>query len=395
MKSENHIVQFHILRSLPANLANSGSDGAPKQMPYGGSQRTRLSSQSIKSRIRASSYFRDGSIPMATRTAALPELVRLELKAMGADDDAMIEAIVGRITELGKESGNGKEKKAEEPADGGEAGEEAEAGKKGKEKDAPAFVNTKAAFLLAPHEPREIAEHFVRMYTALGPAKFAKEDIGKLTSSFRSGGPLAGDTALFGRFSTSATLPVLEAAASFAHAFTSSASRPQIDWFNAREETEYGNREVTMIGEGQFATGCYYLYVNLDLDTLLDNLHGDPDMARSVAEAFVRSLCSPQAVPAGKEHGMSVVVAPDLVVAEVVPYPLSYAPAFEKHVRPTDGLSLAEASAAALREYFARLETVYDDYQVERRVLSMLPGEQLDETVKSLADWVAGFVPEE
>jgi hypothetical protein len=258
------------------------------------------------------------------------------------------------------------------------------------------YANTKAAYLIAEHEPRDIARHFAHAYNTLGSAKFGGETFEAMAASFRTDGPLAADAALFGRFSTSGVLVTMEAAASFAHAFTTNATRPQIDWFVAREETELGDRANPMAGDQPYGSGCYVSYANIDLGTLLDNLQGDAELTKSVVAAFVSALTSSQAVPAGKQHGMAAPTLPDLVLFEAVYAPVFYGSAFEKPVRADGDLSLAEASAERLRAYIESADKFRapNEPPIERRVLSMLPNWQSDETMSSLVEWLSGFVPE-
>lgn len=385
------LIQFHILRSLPVNLANSGQDGGPKTMQFGGVTRARLSSQSIKARLRASSFFRSGELPMSIRTAALPEYVRRELQAMGADEQ-MTAAIVEKLLGLGK-----KEKPKKGEGDGKAEAQDGVIEAEGQPADESAketgHANTKTINLVGAHEPREIALYFASLYDELGPKKFAATALDKLSEDFRGAGTRAIDAALFGRFSTSGLLDNVNAACSIAHSFSTHAARPQIDWFVAREESPFGDKANPMVGEQAFSSACHYLYANLDLRALVENLYGDVDLTKKGLAAFVQALISPQSVPAGKEHVMAVPVLPDLVMVELAQFPVSYASAFERPVRTQNGQSQAEASAEALKEYVANAEQKFG-YRFERRVLSMLPSWPSDETAQELVSWLAGLAPE-
>jgi CRISPR system Cascade subunit CasC len=389
---KSHIIQFHLLRTLPLNNANSGEDGSPKKMLFGGSQRYRLSSQSIKARMRHSSFFRVGEIPMSTRTTALPELVKRELQALGADETTT-EAIVNKmVAGLGKEGKEGGKKKAKDESEAQAAGDTEADAINGEPEKKPAFANTKAAFLVSPNEPADIARHFLEMYATLGHAEFEKALMGKLTADFRGDGPLSADAALFGRFSTSGVLPRMEAAAYVSHAFSVNYAPDLADFYASREESPFGDRSTTMIGDTPFATGTYYHHCALDLLTLAQNLEGNVELARKIASAFVEAILSPETVPSGKQHGMFAATYPDYMIAEAARTSVTYAPAFTTPIRASSDANLAQASAQALDDYIAALDKNFASAP-ERKLFSMLPGRD-GCNVEQLAEWVASHVPD-
>ncbi len=388
--TDKHIIQIHMLRSLPANMANIGNDGAPKWLNYGGSMRYRLSSQAVKAGVRK--QFREFNLGVATRTAVLPELVRNFLLERG-EDAGKAESIALKLAGAGKSAKKGK--KAEEAEVDTDAGAEivaedgatpasADQDDQGDE-EARGPVTTKTLYLLSDDDVRRLALHLSAKYNQ-GSRAFALAALDKLCEDFIEGDKLAPDVALFGRFSTDKFFRNVTAAVSMAHPFTTNSQRQQVDFFIAREEHELGVVPIPMVGELSFASGVYYYYASIDLGTLLENV---PDVRRATtaAEAFLRAMVSPASVPSGKEHGMSVPTAPDLVVVEKVAYPLSYAPAFERSVWGVDGKSVMEVSAARLMEYIisARVKFGFD---AEQKVLSMLGGIwQSDDTLDDLVRW--------
>jgi CRISPR system Cascade subunit CasC len=395
MQNQPHIMQFHVIRTLPVNNANSGEDGSPKKVPFGGSQRYRLSSQSIKARMRHSSFFRDGEIPMSTRTTALPELVKRELQTLGADETT-IEAIVSKmVAGLGKEGKEGGKKKAKdaEPTDESEMQDAGDTeAVNGEPEKKPAFANTKAAFLVSPNEPIDIARHFLEMYATLGHAEFEKAPMGKLTADFRGDGSLSADAALFGRFSTSGVLPRMEAACYVSHAFSVNYAPDMADFYASREESPFGDRSTTMIGDSPFATGTYYHHCALDLLTLVQNLEGNVELARKIASAFVEAILSPETVPSGKQHGMFAATYPDHVTVEAARTSVTYAPAFSTPIRANSDANLAQVAAQALADYIATLDKNFAPAP-ERKLFSMLPGSD-GCSATELAEWVASHVPD-
>ena len=109
MLIEIHMIQNH----SPSNL-NRDDLGAPKTCIFGGVTRARISSQCLKRSIRRSVAFEDAFRQaglLGTRTKRLPGLVHKALKAMGTDEQA-IQAIVGRVPEIGRESIKGRASQA-------------------------------------------------------------------------------------------------------------------------------------------------------------------------------------------------------------------------------------------------------------------------------------------
>src|SRR5512136_2563968 len=104
------LIQFHILQNYaPANL-NRDDTGAPKDAVFGGVRRGRISSQCLKRSMRRSAAFveafeKDGLLGL--RTKQLPEQISAELKALGAETEA-IQAIVAQVPQIGHKS-KGKE----------------------------------------------------------------------------------------------------------------------------------------------------------------------------------------------------------------------------------------------------------------------------------------------
>jgi len=363
------LVQIHVLRSSPVGSANHGKDGMPKTTYFGGSQRARISSQALKRAIRMDPDFREtlkGTLGERTRT--LPALIRAELEKL-TEDKITIDAIVEKLMGLGKEA-KAKNKGEEEEEEEGDVTE---------------AETTASLIYLAPHEPKDLAEHFLNIYTEWGEKKFEETEIRDLAKSFPAGKPISSDIALFGRMTTSSAFMNVDAATMFAHAISANPERVESDYYTGGDDSSNAAHPVAMIGETGYTSAYFYEYANLHYDTLLNNLGGDKSLALKTAEAFMRAFIF--AMPAGKSHGMFNRTPPDLVIIEVSENnsPLTCAGAFESPIRSSEGHSVGDNTIAALIKYMTTIDKMYG-LKNQRFILSIkpfekdakLPGEEVD-----------------
>ena len=82
------LIEIHMLKSFPPTNLNRDETGSPKTCYFGGAQRGRISSQSIKHAWRRNSFF--SKMPIGIRTRYLPELIAEELKKRGVSEEYII-----------------------------------------------------------------------------------------------------------------------------------------------------------------------------------------------------------------------------------------------------------------------------------------------------------------
>lgn len=341
------LIQIHTLRSFPPNAMNRGRDGMPKATVFGGYSRARISSQSLKRAIRMDSAFsKDVENRLGVRTRMLPSLVEEELKKLTGDDEA-IKAIAGRISTIGAEAKEKKDKAAEAESD--EDIEESE--------EAPVDTanSTRQLIFLAKNEPGDIAKFLFDFYQSVGQARWFEMDMASIMKKMPKGLPDSADIALFGRMTTSEAFLDIDAAASVAHAISTHQIASEHDFYVAEDQLAGG---FAMLGDTGFNAPCYYGYAAVSLDQLTENLDGDPDFAKQVAEAFVAAFA--RATPSGKSHGFAAFAPADFVLVEVLTSaPTSYANAFQRPVRAQGGEAHLEASVQALSAHVEDLTTLY------------------------------------
>jgi CRISPR system Cascade subunit CasC len=158
-----------------------------------------------------------------------------------------------------------------------------------------------------------------------------------------------------------------------------------VDFFTAVDDVpKEDDRGSGHMNVGQFSTGTFYRYANIDLAGLLRNLDGDTAAARELVSEFLRAFLG--TVPSGKQNATAAMTLPDL--AHVVvrsDRPVSYAPAFEAAVRGTEGFT--PASVSRLSEYAGKLGQLW----WPDAVLSSVHAGIDDKPVEHLGERLAGY----
>lgn len=327
------LIELHLLQSFPVSCLNRDDVGSPKTAVFGGVNRARLSSQSLKRAIRE---FAQDNLPAARfggeRTKLIVQPLADALKKHGITDDktALDHAknIADKLAKL--------DSKAEDSKVG-------------------------TLTFLAPSEIDSIAQQVAALLKTDPKSKDYEKNLDKFC---KSAGLLDGaDIALFGRMVASLPSLTLEGAAMFSHALSTHKSDNDLDFFSAVDDRKSKDDDAGagMIGTLEFSSAVYYRYVALNLDLLADTSH----LARlSVAErrqvvaAFIRATL--MAVPGARKNSMNAHTLPAYVLGtyKSAGQPVQLINAFEEPIRPKSGL-LAE-SIAALKQHHAALKTTWD-----------------------------------
>jgi len=249
------LVQIHLLQNYQPSNLNRDDTGSPKDAIFGGFLRGRISSQCLKRSIRKSQVFRGqfaGDGLLGERTRLLPQIVRDELKALGADDEA-IAAIVERVPEIGRESTKQKkEVEAEEPEETTEAAQE----------EAEIEGTAQLIFIDRKTEARPLAEKLLESYKKAGPKKWKDAKISDIAKELGDRLPRSVDIAMFGRMTTSQAFRNVQASVQVAHALSTNTLRQEFDYFTAVDDIS-GESGAGMIGDVEFNSCAYYKYFNV------------------------------------------------------------------------------------------------------------------------------------
>lgn len=374
MVDDVRFLQIHTLTPYAATLLNRDDQGAAKRLPFGGTERTRISSQCLKRHWRRAEHawdLRSLDTGLALRSRRIfADRVARPLVEEGFDV-GRVTAVVGTLQALLLgESAKAKQAKAkkaegrtgapsrdlEERLDELATGQVIVLGE-----PEVAYLCDAARTLLAGGQEAKESDKAV--------AEWAKAHKANLVALRRGAGI---DAALFGRMVTSDYLARCDAAIHVAHAFTVHAQELETDYFSAVDDlvAESGEQGSGHIGTTELTSGLFYGYVAVDLPLLAANLGGDAVLAGQVLERLVHTVAT---VSPGAKLGSTAPHAwATLVLAEAGSRtPRSLANAFLSAVPLRRDKDVTEAAARRLTGHLARLDAMYGREE-ERRVASVL-----------------------
>ena len=333
-----NFINFHVLISHSPSCLNRDDMNMQKTAVFGGVNRVRVSSQSLKRSMRTSDYHLANLGAPSVRTR---DLARLKARFTDLLKDRFDADRVGRALEWI----SGKEGIAEGVTD-----------------DA-----------VAPWAVDEVA-HFCTLLGEEGQdIKKLEKQIEKDARPFRAAMNHAKDIALSGRMATSglmSNLPV-DGALAVAHAITTHAVEPQdVDWFTAVDDLtqDAGETGAGHLDTQQFSSGVFYRYASLNLKQLQVNLGLLPDMksaetedSRKAALDIARHVFHMLAtvVPSAKQQSFAAHNLADFAVVSFADQPISLANAFEAPVARDRNGGFLKPSIKVLAEYWARINHAY------------------------------------
>lgn len=316
----SRFLQLHLLTAYGAANLNRDDTGRPKTLTYGGAERLRVSSQSLKRAFRTSDIFADGlpgALGKRSQAFAQSLIDALVARGLSAEDAAARAETVVEHDRLGKVKDKGK-----------------------------GTAKTEQLVHLAPEELDAIAALADRLAAAeLGDEKAVLVLRDK---------PRAADIAMFGRMLADNPGYNVEAAVQVAHAFTTHRVTVEDDYYTAVDDIknadEDADRGAGFIGVQHYGAGTFYLYICIDADLLLDNLSGDRALAADAAEALIRAAATVS--PGGKQNSFASRAKASYALLEIgADAPRSLAAAFQHPVGAGSAESdFLEASIARLTE---------------------------------------------
>lgn len=368
-----NFVNFHVLISHSPSCLNRDDMNMQKTAVFGGVNRVRISSQSLKRAMRMSDYHHATLGEPSVRTR---DLGKLKVRFTELLKDRFDAELIGRALEWI----SGKEGIAEGVAD-----------------DA-----------VAPWSVDEVA-HFCELIRAdEQDIKKLEKQIEKEARPFRAAMSNAVDIALSGRMATSglmSNLPV-DGALAVAHAITTHAVEPQdVDWFTAVDDLtqDAGETGAGHLDTQQFSSGVFYRYASLNLKQLQVNLGLIENIkAEETAESRQRALDIARhafhllatVVPSAKQQSFAAHNLADFAIASFSDQPISLANAFEQPVkRNFKEAGFLKPSISTLSDYWARIHRAYG-LDEQARAFAVEDGIKLDDkpaldSLKAMEDWIA------
>ncbi|HUY14519.1 MAG TPA: type I-E CRISPR-associated protein Cas7/Cse4/CasC [Terriglobia bacterium] len=341
MLIEIHAIQNH----SPANL-NRDDLGAPKTCYFGGVLRSRISSQCLKRSIRMSDEFKQ--LLGAKRTRRLAQLI-----APGGPDSGAFEKAMTILELCGIAP---KEKKGKKGDDGDSVADDKSAGLVYVSKQA---INEMAELLKsnASKNDHELAKQFAEIIARHTNApdmalcgRMLEPKKAKMGSQEEAGEKPKGGDVWKGLKTT------VEAALQVAHAISTHAARPEVDYYVAADDVPGEDAGAGFVDEAMFGSACFYKYFSIDFETLIKNLKGNKELAAHTVGAFIRGAALVN--PTGKQNSFAAHNPPDGMLVEIRNTPLSYANAFAKAVTQ-DERDIISQSVAQLGQYIHDIDTGY------------------------------------
>lgn len=337
--NDKNFINFHVLISHSPSCLNRDDMNMQKTAVFGGVQRVRISSQSLKRAMRTSDYYRAHLGEASVRTDKLAQLKPKFVKRLAERYPAsLVEQAIDWIS--------GKEGTADADA-------------------------------VAPWSVDEVA-HFCdiiqqRKAESLDSEKLRKQ-IEKDAQPFRAALASSIDIALSGRMATSglmSKLPV-DGALAVAHALTTHAVEPQdVDWFTAVDDlvVDAGDVGAGHLDTQQFSAGVFYRYASLNIDQLRQNMGGtDRARALEIARHVFHMLAT--IVPSAKQQSFAAHNLADFAIVSFADQPISLANAFEVPVKREPAGGNLPPSIRALAAYWKRMN---DAYALDERAAAFNP----------------------
>lgn len=370
-------IQLHLLTAYPPSNLNRDDSGRPKTATFGGVERLRISSQSLKRAWRTSSVFLERlGARVGKRTQRLGVEVRDRLVAGGMDgpqaeatartiaacfgkleDDTDKRVLIKQLAFIGPE----EYQLAIDLADRALAGEK---------------IVPKAQDILKRVDTAADIAMFGRMLTD-DKSKTEEDDKKKAKTGHKR--------ALFSR----------EAAVQVAHALTTHRVAVEDDYYVAVDDlNDAANREdagTSFIGVQEYGSGVFYLYACIDIDLLVHNLDNNKDLARDALAALVETAAT--VAPRGKQASFASRARASFVLAEKgSQQPRTLAAAFLKPVGPSDGDGdLLTGSVKRLEGLRAGLDAAYGPGSDASVQLVVTPS-GADGTLAQVIEFVTGAV---
>jgi CRISPR system Cascade subunit CasC len=393
--------------SLPVSLPVRGADGLAKRATYGGIERQRLSSQSIKAHLRAATRLdrsmadlaKELNTEMSVRSAKIGDrMIQKKLTAQGlSEDEASLwaDAVMAMFQSGKKPAAGNTTKKAVKSKTGDDEAEADEAEAREKEVESAVLTLgqkeiialTKVASALHKEKiPTSEMRDLVDKTTKRKGRPKAVQDALAALDAIRSNAGF--DGALFGRMATGIALSRVDSAVHVGHALTTHPIQSSVDFFSAQDQLlERGEAGGAYIGTRELASGVFYLPVVIDVEQVRKNFAGwtNKEIAKVVGW-LVKAVST--VTPAAMLGSTAPFADPGEVVVEVTDrQPVNAMAAFEKPVSPT-----LSASVAAFDHHMQRVWSMIGRPSTVVRLSEFIDPKAATPAVQRLADVVAQAV---
>ncbi|MGF1545923.1 MAG: type I-E CRISPR-associated protein Cas7/Cse4/CasC [Thiotrichales bacterium] len=404
-----NFINFHVLISHSPSCLNRDDMNMQKTAVFGGVNRVRVSSQSLKRALRTSAYYEQAFGSASTRTRELEMLIPIFTEQL---QDEFEPTIIARTMELFVRAKSLVEE-AEESDETNEAAESAAAPKKlavapwsleeirvlcGIVREVSLtddeLAKAKAAVAKQKGKKKKTEQELIDDALTKKRVKAVQAKIDQVRQAIGR----TVDIALSGRMATSGLMTSVDGAMAIAHAITTHAVEPQdVDWFTAVDDltSDAGETGAGHLDTQQFSSGVFYRYASLNLKQLQVNLGLLADMrseetaeSRAAALDIARHVFHMLAtvVPSAKQQSFAAHNLADFAIVSFADQPISLANAFEEPIKRDRNGGFLKPSVAALANYWSRINEAYG-LDERARAFSLQAGAGIEgQTVGKLAE---------
>lgn len=334
-------IQLHLLTAYPPSNLNRDDLGRPKTAIVGGTTRLRISSQSLKRAWRKSELFQK----------ALANHIGIRTKIIGKE-----------IFNILKEKGIAEQKAKEWSKKIAEV-----FGKlKKQDNDKPlSDLEIEQLVHISPEEYDSVLTLVNKLVERNSPP--TAEEIELLRAKNK-----AVDIASFGRMLASKPAFNIEAAIQVSHAFTVQKVAVEDDYFTAVDDLNTDEDSGSAhIGETEFSSGLFYLYICINRDLLLENLNQDEELVKKTLKALTETAT--KISPTGKQNSYaSRARASYILIEKGDEQPRSLSVAFLKAINGDDILDLAIKQLEKTRN---NIDACYGKCSSSEKTMNVLKGE--------------------
>lgn len=297
-KKERLFVDIHVLQTVPPSCLNRDDTGSPKTAIYGGTTRSRVSSQSWKHAMRGLFKENMPKEDLAYRTKEVMQLIIRELESRNYPEDTTV-AAEALLTA---------------------------AGMKLKKNAKTGLINRDALFFISNAQVRALVDLLLSNSDFLEKSS-SKEYKAMAQLALKQNPGI--DIALFGRMVAEEPSLNTDASSQVAHAISTHSVSTEFDFFTAVDDlAPEDNAGAGHIGTVEFNSATLYRYATLAVHDLNNNLG---EVAKDAVTQFVQAFV--YSMPTGKQNTFANRTLPDVVQISLrEDQPVNFVGAFEKAV---------------------------------------------------------------
>jgi len=373
MSEQKNYINFHVIISHSPSCLNRDDQNMQKRAVFGGVERIRISSQSLKRAMRRPSentfnYWQQALGDPSVRTRDLIKVADLfsdELK------NEFPKEVVYRATQLFVKA----TAEEDEGEDNIENDEETSPESESKKKIAVApwvlaeikeICRIVASVNLSEEEIQKAKDKCSKqkgkkkkpeeVFLEKALILKIKKVLGQKKENLEAAIATAVDVALWGRMATSGLMTSIDGSLAVAHAITTHPAQADIDWFTAVDD---------LIAQGsahldtqEFSSGVFYRYASLNIGQLQKNLGGATrERVLEIAKHVFHMLCT--VVPSAKQQSFAAHNPADFAIVSFAYQPISMANAFEQPVEKAKTGGYLKPSIERLVHYWGRSNEFY------------------------------------